>query len=198
MSSASRSRAQELLSRIGQPEGPSLEYKTTLRDTRQLSQILASFANTNGGTLLIGVQKPDRTVGCKASRMRRLFLATLENLRPPINPEFLAIQTQEGWVVAISVERQSELVIASGGAFKRTADRIEAMTVDEIMSRLTSDDTNLSMHSLAEAIAGQTEMIATLQAELQNANSFKSKLQDFIIGGLIGAVMGTIATLLIG
>lgn len=190
--------AEEILSLIGQPEGPTLEYKATIRDPRQLSQLIGAFANTDGGTLIVGVQEPDMIVGCEASRVRRTFLSAIELLKPPIEPEFLAIKTDNKWVVAISVKPQPELVMASGGAFTRIGDRLHAMTVGDIESRLKSETDDTSIHSIAEAIAAQTEMIAALQSELLDASSLKSKIIDYLIGGLIGAAMGTIATLLVG
>mgnify|MGYP003654117022 CR=1 FL=1 len=196
--SSSDRRASEILSLIGQPEGPTLEYKATIRDPHQLSQLIGAFANTDGGTLIVGVQEPDVIVGCEAARIRRAFLAAIGYLKPAVEPEFLAIKTDNKWVVAISVKPQSELVIASGGAFKRTGDRLHAMTADDIESRLKSKTDDTSIHSIAEAIAGQTELIAALHSELQYANSFKSKMIDYLIGGSIGAAMGAIATLLVG
>lgn len=191
-------RAERILALIGQPEGPSLEYKTTIRDPQQLSQLIGAFANTDGGTIIVGVQEPDKIVGCEASRIRRTFLSAMDSLRPAIEPEFLAIQTGDKWIVAISISRHSELVMASGGAFTRTGDRLQAMSAAEIESRLRSESKEISIHSIAEAIAAQTQMIAALQLKLQDASSLKSKMVDYLIGGLIGAVMGAIATLMIG
>ncbi|MBC3764479.1 hypothetical protein [Neptunicella marina] len=42
------------------------------------------------------------------------------------------------------------------------------------------------------------EEIGVLRAELKHANSFKSKLPDYLIGGLIGAIIGFTLTYLFG
>jgi len=50
---------------------------------------------------------------------------------------------------------------------------------------------------LANAIAKQTQTIQKLRDDLQEANSLKSKLKDWLIGGTIGAIIGFLLSLLL-
>lgn len=49
--------AEEVTPLIGKPESETLEYKAVLPPSRSIGQILCSFANTNGGYLVLGVRE---------------------------------------------------------------------------------------------------------------------------------------------
>lgn len=196
--SESERRGRDTISLIGRPEGPNLEYKATVPNSHELSQILGAFANTDGGTLLIGVQEPNKIIGCEAFRTRKTFLEAVKHLSPEIHPEFSAVKTENKWIVSITVKKHAELVMASGGAFARDGKHLSPMKASEIEARLGSAKGELSIHTIAKAITTQTEIVCQLRSELQDANSLKSKLIDYFIGGLIGAVMGAVATLIAG
>jgi hypothetical protein len=50
---------------------------------------------------------------------------------------------------------------------------------------------------LARGIAGLTEEVSALREEVRYANSFRGQLPNLLIGGVIGAVLGGLVTLLI-
>ena len=47
--------AQDILDRIGQPESQQLEYKAVLPPAATVAQLIGSFANANGGAIVLGV-----------------------------------------------------------------------------------------------------------------------------------------------
>ena len=49
---------------ITQGEGEQLDFKHTIKDARKISVALTAFANTSGGTLLIGVKDNGSIKGC--------------------------------------------------------------------------------------------------------------------------------------
>lgn len=51
------SNLQDITNMIGSPEGEMLEYKAVLPPARSLAQMIAAFANTNGGTIILGVRE---------------------------------------------------------------------------------------------------------------------------------------------
>lgn len=53
---------ENFISLIGQPESEFLEYKAVLPPARTIAQIIASFANTNGGYLVLGVKETPQKV----------------------------------------------------------------------------------------------------------------------------------------
>src|SRR5260221_8386060 len=54
--------AQEILDRIGQPESELLEYKAVLPPAATVAQLIASFANSKGGTIVLGVIEEGKSV----------------------------------------------------------------------------------------------------------------------------------------
>lgn len=53
-----------LIQRIAQGEGQQLDFKKTISSAQRIAATLAAFANTSGGTLLIGVRDNGSICGC--------------------------------------------------------------------------------------------------------------------------------------
>ncbi|MDZ4785324.1 MAG: ATP-binding protein, partial [bacterium] len=45
----------EVVEIIGQPESSKLEYKSVLPPSRNIAQLISSFANADGGYIILGV-----------------------------------------------------------------------------------------------------------------------------------------------
>jgi predicted HTH transcriptional regulator len=45
----------EILQLIGQPENSQIEYKGVLPPSRNIAQLVSSFANTDGGYIILGI-----------------------------------------------------------------------------------------------------------------------------------------------
>src|SRR5580704_15108260 len=54
--------AQDILDRIGKPESDQLEYKAVLPPAATVAQLICSFANTNGGGIVLGVVENGKEV----------------------------------------------------------------------------------------------------------------------------------------
>ena len=52
----------EVKALIGQPEGAKLEYKFTLPPANLIARIIAAFANTEGGWLIIAVRESNKGI----------------------------------------------------------------------------------------------------------------------------------------
>jgi predicted HTH transcriptional regulator len=48
---------EDLLNFINQPNNPEIEFKSSLIESKELAQLMVSFANSNGGTLILGFNK---------------------------------------------------------------------------------------------------------------------------------------------
>ncbi|MFZ5569563.1 MAG: hypothetical protein ACOZF0_04115 [Thermodesulfobacteriota bacterium] len=55
-----------------------------------------------------------------------------------------------------------------------------------------------TIEALANSIEKQTTLIEELREEIRVSNSWKSKWKDYLIFGFVGAILGAIATILIG
>lgn len=58
------------------------------------------------------------------------------------------------------------------------------------------DDALVQLDELRSDLEKSNATISSLKNDLEKANSFKSKMKDYLIGGLIGAVLGTILSLI--
>jgi ATP-dependent DNA helicase RecG len=79
-----------LLERIGLGEHTRQQFKRTFNSPDALAAELAAFANSGGGTLLIGVSDDGTITGLSALDIRHLNQmlsnASSQHVRPPVHP----------------------------------------------------------------------------------------------------------------
>lgn len=182
---------------ISEGESETLELKTDLRDPAILAKHLAAFANTKGGTLLVGVKEPNIVVGADEKRIAEVVERSKRMISPAVDVHTRAIPVNGKWVVAISVRPSPEVVFSDGQVLARFGDTIQGLPPQRLAAKLGAVIGKSSIDSLAESISKQTAIIEKLRDELQGANSLKSKMKDYLIGGAIGAVMGFLLSLLL-
>lgn len=187
----------ELRALVGHGEGSTLEFKVEVPDPRTLARLIAAFANASGGTILIGVDDSGRIVGADLQRLAAAVAAALERLRP--EPQVSAEETRlDGAVIGvISVRSSANPVLADGSALTRLGPMTRAMTPEQLRGRFETSMSASKLPDLLTAIAEQTETIERLRADIQVAGSLRSKLQDYLVGGIIGAILGWLITLLL-
>lgn len=66
----------------------------------------------------------------------------------------------------------------------------------ELPSRIGSQDRNI--REIQDQLCGYSEQIETLQEQVDSQASFRTKWKDYLIGGLVGAVLSLIISLLTG
>ncbi len=90
------------------------------------------------------------------------------------------------------------MIFSAGSVFQRIGEQIRPMTAEEIKLKLItiSSDSN-SIETLANSIEKQSQTINELREEIKNSNSWKTKLRDNFLSGLVGAILGLVLTLLI-
>lgn len=94
---------------ITRGEGTRLEFKRTISTAHRIARTLAAFANTAGGTLLIGVADDGRIVGVPSElrEMRRIEEATDRLVDPPLAVSY-EVQKPDGRVILIITVAESE------------------------------------------------------------------------------------------
>lgn len=167
---------------IAEGESETVEFKTDIREAGVLAGTLAAFANTRGGTVLVGVREPDVVIGSDAERIGRLLQRSLDMLSPRIEVGFEAIPVGGRVVSAITVKPSLEVVFSDGQALGRVRDRIKALSPTQLTDKLGSPAYPSELAKLAESISLQTTKIESLRDELRDANSPKSKMKDYFIG----------------
>lgn len=112
---------------ILQPESEILEYKAVLPPSKSIAQIICSFANTNGGTLILGVSEIG---GLKVSGLSEDFRATsithraIDLLSPKPILDYGYVQHEGKKLFAINVQKSNTVISLEGKIFTREGDRI--------------------------------------------------------------------------
>lgn len=182
---------------IAQGESDTVEFKAVIRNPSTLSQNLSAFANTAGGTLLVGIQEPDIVVGAEEHQVMRILERSKKQLSAPIEVQVHTITVDQKPVVALTVQPAKEIVFSNGQALGRVGAMVQALTPSQVSSKLTKTPTPADIQALADAIAKQTQTIQKLRDDLREANSLKNKIKEWLIGGTIGAFIGFLLSLLL-
>lgn len=107
---------------IGKPKSSTLEYKAVLPPSKSIAQILCSFANTEGGILILGVSEIG---GIKVSGLSGDFKATpithkaIDLLSPKPIVDYSYVEHNGKNLFAIRVEKSDITVSVEGKIFKR-------------------------------------------------------------------------------
>ncbi|EMV9318870.1 ATP-binding protein [Vibrio vulnificus] len=154
-----------------------------------LAKTIAAFANSGGGTVLIGVHSCSFNPGIGIDKAQILTLKAKELLSEPDifeveNTTFRELIN----ICVITVKASQSLVLCNDGAYHRVNRQIKPMNHYEIQTKLKPDATSLS--NLSEVIEMQTKKIEKLTSELAESGSFKSKLKDHLLGAIVGLAVG--------
>lgn len=191
----------ELLEIIKQQESETLEYKTRLPDPQRAADVLASFANTNGGMVIVGVKEGNNgpeVIGVVDPQREIRILDQATRLISPtliISSEVVDINGKS--VIAATIGQGiHKPYLTSGSAFQRSGDRIVPITADALVNSIR--ESNPDLNSVMAEVRQLSVVIEKLNNELIAAKSWRSKIVDMIIGGIIGALISIIIAFLIG
>src|SRR5574343_589292 len=96
-----------LLERVALGEHTRQQFKRSFTNPDALAAELAAFANSGGGTLLVGVNDDGSLAGLDAAELRRLNQmlsnASSQHVRPPLHPHTHNVQTHTGLVMVVTV-----------------------------------------------------------------------------------------------
>ena len=178
---------------VSHGESASVEFKTRISQPRILSRNISAFANTEGGKILVGIDERRGIVGCDREQLRRMFEAAQREIDGDVDLALDFVDVDQKAVGVISVSRAKGIVSTRDGIFSRVGAAVRAMSSLEIQSRIPPEETPID--KLTELLSEQTKRIEELQEEIRRSNSWKSKAVDYLIGGLVGAVIGFVLTL---
>jgi predicted HTH transcriptional regulator len=99
----------ELQQKIAQGEGTQLDFKFRIDDQKKIARTLAAFANTEGGTLLIGVKDSGKISGCLPEEEYYMIEGAAEVFcKPPVQFDSRVIQEGHHLVLQIEVPVSEE------------------------------------------------------------------------------------------
>jgi hypothetical protein len=178
-------------------ESQTVEFKTRPPDAPTLARLIAAFANSEGGTIFVGAGDHGEVLGADLDEVGRVFHAALASIRNPPRVDLEAVTLDGKHVATITVTKSDRLVLAEDGAFTRVRDHVEVMSVPAISQALkpqTPDD----LANVAAALHDLTATVKKLGDDIAYSNSFRGQLQNYIVGGVTGAILGVLLTALLG
>jgi len=183
---------------LAQGENERLEFKVALRDSGELAKLIGAFANSDGGTIVIGVREPAEIIGTDVKRSRQLYERAIEKLEPKPHTSFASVYVSGKEIVVIEVDKANSLVFAESGAYARVGAATQPMTARNVTQALMLAQARQpdQLEALARAIAEQTKRIEDLSTALTKAQNWRGKVIDYVIGGAVGAVLGYLLSLL--
>lgn len=186
----------EIRALLSEPENERLEFEAGLPPKDELQRLIAAFANTEGGTLIIGVDDSSGEVvglnhpGAVAGHVQEW--ADQLSPRPEVHSGFVTLEPGKH-VAFARVEKGAQVpYLATGQAVERRGDQVAPINPERIASRILPPSAD-AVARLAEAVASQSEQVAQQSAqigELLRRLHWTRQLPVRVGAAAIGAVIG--------
>lgn len=188
----------DIIEMMSKGESQHVEFLRSEASPLVLAKVISAFANTDGGTILLGVSDSSTIDGVDPDSARAKIEKALGMISSSEIVSYEIKQTRIFlYVAVISIEKSDHLVFCDSGAYMRSCEKIRVMHQQEITSLIGSP--NGSIEALSGVLEKQTLMIeslekniGTLKSEIAEGNSMKSKIKDHSIGGLVGILGGLV------
>lgn len=177
----------ELDKLIEQGESVRLEFKRTLSSTHRIARTLAAFANTAGGTLLIGVADDGRIAGVPSElrEMRRIEEATDRLVDPPLSISYETLAPDGRRVLVITVPESDEkphYAIDEAGRrtiYVRAKDK--SVPTSQLLIAHRAPETSVmqsaTTRTLIQYLRGNEAITADKFAKLINVSAYRAEKQ---------------------
>ena len=191
----------DLPSLLARREGTTLEFKRTVESPGRIAKTLAAFANTAGGTLVVGVDD-DRTVRGVASEkdeVQKLESASDFWVDPPLLLRYEAVDVDERRVLIFRVEESSEKPHKARNErgeweiYVRARDKSvpASKRMGHLLQKATESDANLlaspNVKTLLQALQKNDRITARQLAKLINVSEYRATklLRDLTRQGVL-------------
>ncbi|AOW21226.1 AlbA family DNA-binding domain-containing protein [Urechidicola croceus] len=115
---------EEIQNIVGKPESQTLEYKAVLPPSRNVAQIISSFANTEGGFLILGVTDDSKITGLSEDfHANSITHKALDLLTPQPKVNYQYVNYDDKKLYVIKVDKSDAVVSVEGKIYIRERDR---------------------------------------------------------------------------
>jgi ATP-dependent DNA helicase RecG len=128
-----------ILELIAKGEGQDIEFKSSLSERKEILETICAFSNSNGGTILVGVDDNGNLVGIEMGKgvIEGLINEIKSSIEPPVIPQIETAEAHGKKVLVIRVsEGLNKPYLLKGIAFKRfgrTNQRIPREELEKII-----------------------------------------------------------------
>jgi len=180
---------EDLRQLLARPESEELQFKSRLPHAGGLARLMSAFANTNGGTLVIGAREGGEIVGVDDPDAALFRLEQAINLvSPRVHVQTETVRIDGKSVLIVSVPKGHELpYLAAGTALQRSGALAVPITSEALYSRIREHATSPGdLRTELQRICG---IVETLNRQVIESRSWRAKVPEMILGGIIGAVI---------
>ncbi|HBK83823.1 MAG TPA: ATP-binding protein [Flavobacterium sp.] len=122
----------EIIKIIGQPESSTLEYKAVLPPSRNIAQLISSFANADGGYIVLGVTDNLEINGLSADfHANTITHKALDLLSPQPRVYYQYVFYKGKRLYVIKIDKSESPVFLEDKLYKRIEDRVELQNPTE-------------------------------------------------------------------
>ena len=153
----------ELLAILARGEDSRHQFKENFSNVDALAAELVAFANSGGGTLIVGANDAGEVVGLTAADISRLnpllSNAASQSVRPPVNPISLNVQTARGLLMVIQTpdglnrpytDNQGRIWVKSGADKRHVTAREEMQRLFQQAGLIYADEVPVAGTTVAD------------------------------------------------
>jgi Putative DNA-binding domain len=127
----------EITEILGRPESLTLEYKAVLPPSKNIAQLISSFANAEGGYIILGAYR-SQDGKFEITGLSQDFYAVaithkaldLLSPKPTVHYQYVAVSGKK--LYAIKVEKSNSSIASEGKLYKRVDDSVELLNSHEV------------------------------------------------------------------
>jgi hypothetical protein len=188
----------DLRALLRQPESTTLEFRDALGSPQAIQRLVAAFANTEGGTLVIG-QHPEsgRFPGLAHPGVALWHIEKWVkevSPQPDVRGAIVELETAQHFLVVRVARGDQVPYLAESQAFERRGNRVAALTAERLFAALPRQPAEIQVRQIAYAIVQQSAKIDSLSKRMH----WKRQLPIRIVAALIGAVVGAVVGYVLG
>lgn len=184
----------ELRALLRQPESTTLEFKDGLPSAQEVRRLIAAFANTEGGTLVIG-QHPEPGRGAGLAHPG-VVLGHIAEWAKEVTPEpdvqaaEVDLEPYEHFVVVRVARGEQVPYLAEGQAFERRGNHLAPLTAERLAAALPRQPAEFQIRQIAVAITQQSAKIDSLSRRMHWTRQLPIRAAAAILGAAVGYVLG--------
>lgn len=190
-------------------ENETVEFKSSNAPLNVICKVIAAFANTKGGILILGFHEQKGITGISDNEIDRInqVFSFFEN--PPEHIVYVVPFDKKKLLIIEIKKNTNQLTYFRGSLLIKRGDQIALMNADEIRQYYHSEDSSQTIAKLSESISIMNKSILQLTEEMtkykDEISNYKKELsksdqKNFVSGFvfcILGVILGAIVSLIL-
>jgi predicted HTH transcriptional regulator len=182
-------------------ENEHTEFKIKIPNPLIIAKNIGAFANSDGGIIVIGAGEDGETRSVDFLALQKAVENALNFIFPKPEVSTKTFQLHSARVAVIEVQPSANKpVLVDGKILIRSGSEVGTADASDIRKLVAPenistkeqslDDLRIELRHLSEVVSKQNQII-------MDSSNYKSKLPDWIIGGVIGAIIAMLIAAII-